>query len=60
MVGDGPLRDRLEASAPANTHILGRIGDATLAAPYAHCLALSQPPEEVFVISVAEPHTYGR
>jgi len=60
VAGDGPLRRRLEAEAPANARFLGRVGDAELASLYARCRALVYPQEEDFGIVPLEAQASGR
>lgn len=60
VAGDGPLRRRLEAAAPANARFLGRVGDDELADLYARCRALVYPQEEDFGIVPVEAQAAGR
>lgn len=60
VAGDGPLRQRLEAAAPANARFLGRVGDSALADLYARCRALVYPQEEDFGIVPLEAQAAGR
>lgn len=60
VVGDGPLRRRLERSAPANVEFLGWVGDEQLRSLYARCRALVYPQEEDFGIAAVEAQAAGR
>jgi len=60
VAGDGPTRDRLAASAPANVEFLGRVSDGELAGLYARCRALVYPQEEDFGIIAVEAQAAGR
>ncbi len=60
VAGDGPLRRRLEASAPDNVHFVGRVADAELQALYRDCRALIYPQEEDFGIIAVEAQAAGR
>ena len=59
VVGDGPLRKKLERDAPANVRFLGRVSDAELAELYARCRALVYPQEEDFGIIAVEAQAAG-
>ena len=50
VVGEGPLRSRLERSAGSNVEFLGWVDDSVLAALYGSCQALIFPGEEDFGI----------
>lgn len=60
VVGDGPSRAALEATAPANVEFTGRVSDAELADLYARCRALIYPQEEDFGIVAVEAQAAGR
>jgi glycosyltransferase involved in cell wall biosynthesis len=60
VVGDGPLRRRLERSAPPNVEFLGWVGDEQLRTLYARCRALVYPQEEDFGIAAVEAQAAGR
>ena len=60
VAGDGPLRARLEASAPDNVKFVGRVSDRQLAELYARCRALVYPQEEDFGIAAVEAQAAGR
>lgn len=60
VAGDGPLRRRLERSAPVNVEFRGRVSDAELARLYARCRALIHPQEEDFGIVAVEAQAAGR
>ncbi len=60
IIGDGPLRKRLEAMAEPNIEFLGRVDDAQLARLYARCQALIFPGEEDFGIVPLEAQASGR
>jgi glycosyltransferase involved in cell wall biosynthesis len=60
VVGDGPQRARLEASAPSGVRFLGRVSDAELADLYARCRALVYPQDEDFGIVAVEAQAAGR
>jgi glycosyltransferase involved in cell wall biosynthesis len=60
IVGEGPLRSRLERSAGPNVEFLGWVDDAVLAALYASCQALIFPGEEDFGIAPVEAQACGR
>lgn len=60
VVGDGPLRPRLQASAPSHIRFTGRLADRELASLYARCRALVYPQEEDFGIVAVEAQAAGR
>jgi glycosyltransferase involved in cell wall biosynthesis len=60
VVGDGPLRRRLERGAPSNVEFLGWVGDEQLRVLYARCRALVYPQEEDFGIAAVEAQAAGR
>lgn len=60
VAGDGPLRERIAADAPANVEFRGRVSDAELANLYARCRALVYPQEEDFGIVAVEAQAAGR
>ena len=60
IVGEGPLRSRLERSAGSNIEFLGWVDDSVLAALYGACQALIFPGEEDFGIVPLEAQACGR
>ena len=54
VIGDGPLRDRLAETAPANVALLGWLPEEALLAQLAGCRALLFPGEEDFGIVMVE------
>jgi glycosyltransferase involved in cell wall biosynthesis len=60
IVGDGPLRKKLEAMAGPNIDFLGWVDDTQLARLYAECQALIFPGEEDFGIVPLEAQASGR
>jgi glycosyltransferase involved in cell wall biosynthesis len=60
IVGEGPLRSRLERSAGPNIEFLGWVDDALLAGLYGSCQALVFPGEEDFGIVPLEAQASGR
>jgi glycosyltransferase involved in cell wall biosynthesis len=60
IVGEGPLRSRLEGSAGPNVEFLGWVDDAVLADLYGSCQALVFPGEEDFGIVPLEAQACGR
>ena len=60
IVGDGPERPRLEASAGAHVTLLGRRPDAEVRELYRSALALVLPGEEDFGIAPLEAQACGR
>lgn len=60
VVGEGPLRSRLERSAGSNVEFLGWVDDSVLAALYGSCQALIFPGEEDFGIVPLEAQACGR
>jgi glycosyltransferase involved in cell wall biosynthesis len=60
VAGDGPLRARLAAAAPAGVRFVGRVSDAELAELYARCRALVYPQDEDFGIVALEAQAAGR
>jgi glycosyltransferase involved in cell wall biosynthesis len=60
IVGEGPLRSRLERSAGPNIEFLGWVDDALLAGLYGSCQALVFPGEEDFGIVPLEAQACGR
>ncbi len=60
IVGDGPLRKRLENMAQPNIEFLGWISDERLPRLYASCQALIFPGEEDFGIVPLEAQASGR
>jgi len=60
VVGDGPTRARLQASAPDRVRFLGRVSDAELVSLYQRARALVYPQEEDFGIIALEAQAAGR
>jgi len=60
IVGDGPLRDKLEAMAGPNIEFLGWIDHEALPGLYASCKALVLSGEEDFGIAPLEAQASGR
>ena len=60
IVGEGPLRRRLERSAGPNIEFLGWVDDAQLTGLYGSCQALVFPGEEDFGIVPLEAQACGR
>jgi len=60
VVGEGPLRSRLERSAGSTVEFLGWVDDSALAALYGSCGALIFPGEEDFGIVPLEAQACGR
>lgn len=60
IVGDGPLRAKLEAMAAPNVEFLGWIDHGVLPELYASCQALILPGEEDFGIVPVEAQASGR
>jgi glycosyltransferase involved in cell wall biosynthesis len=59
IVGDGPQRHRLEASAPKNIRFIGWTTDEELRSYYARCRSLIFPNEEDFGIVPVEAQAAG-
>ena len=60
VVGEGPMRGRLERSAGSTVEFLGWVDDSALAALYGYCQALIFPGEEDFGIVPLEAQACGR
>jgi glycosyltransferase involved in cell wall biosynthesis len=60
VVGDGPLRDRLAATAPANVTVAGRVTDAQLRWCYRSCVGLVAASYEDFGLTPLEAAAFGR
>jgi glycosyltransferase involved in cell wall biosynthesis len=60
IVGEGPLRTRLQKLAQPNIEFLGWLNDQDLAAVYGHCQALIFPGEEDLGIAPLEAQASGR
>jgi glycosyltransferase involved in cell wall biosynthesis len=60
IVGDGPDRRRLEATAGANVSFLGRLSDEAVRDEYQQALAVLLPGEEDFGIVPVEAQACGR
>jgi glycosyltransferase involved in cell wall biosynthesis len=60
IIGDGPARAALEATAGSNVRFLGRLPDADVARMMAECQALVMPGAEDFGIALLEANASGR
>lgn len=60
VIGDGPLRDRLAETAPANVSVLGWLSEEELIAQFAGSRALLFPGEEDFGMVMAEALSAGK
>jgi glycosyltransferase involved in cell wall biosynthesis len=60
VVGDGPDRDRLAQSAPANVRYLGELHDAQLRWLYSRCRGLVTAAYEDFGLTPLEAAAFGR
>jgi glycosyltransferase involved in cell wall biosynthesis len=60
VVGDGPERDRLVASAPTNVRFVGEVGDASLRWLYANCAGLVAASREDFGLTPVEAAGFGK
>ena len=60
VAGDGPDRERLEATAPANVEFRGRLGDDELVPLMAGCRALVFPSRDDFGLIPVEVMSCGR
>ncbi len=60
VVGEGPVRRRLEGLAGSTVEFLGRRSDAEIAALYARCRAFLFPGREDFGIAPVEAQAAGR
>ncbi len=60
VAGDGPMRRKVEAAAPANVRFVGRLSDDELTGLYQKCRALVYPQEEDFGIAAVEAQAAGR
>jgi glycosyltransferase involved in cell wall biosynthesis len=60
VVGDGPLRDELEAKQVPHVRFLGRVDDATLRWCYANCAAHVAMSYEDFGLSPIEAAGFGK
>jgi glycosyltransferase involved in cell wall biosynthesis len=60
VVGDGPMRRRLEAGAPANVEFTGYITDDEVLTYLQRCRALIYPQDEDFGIAAVEAQAAGR
>ena len=59
VVGDGPERDRLRATAPGNARFLASVSDAQLRWLYAHAALLAAPAEEDYGLTPGEAAAFG-
>jgi glycosyltransferase involved in cell wall biosynthesis len=60
VVGSGPLSEQIEASAPANVTVLGRVSDASLRWLYTSCLGLVAASYEDFGLTPVEAASFGK
>lgn len=60
VVGDGPIRSRLEGAARACVTFLSNVTDAELAWLYTNCIALVSAAEEDFGLTPLEANLYGK
>jgi len=60
IVGDGPLRPVLTASAPKNVVVTGRVSDEQLRWLYANCACLVSAAREDFGLTPVEAALYGK
>ena len=60
VAGDGPERNRLQASAGPNVTFVGGVGDAHLRWLYANCAGLIAPAHEDFGLTVLEAAQFGK
>jgi glycosyltransferase involved in cell wall biosynthesis len=60
IVGEGPLRAKLERRSGPRIEFLGRVGDEALTRLYANCRALLFPGEEDFGIVAVEAQACGK
>jgi len=60
IVGDGPLRPVLTASAPKNVVVTGRVSDEQLRWLYANCAGLVSAAREDFGLTPVEAALYGK
>ena len=60
VVGDGPYRPELIASAPSNVTFTGRVTDAQLRWLYANCAALVSASFEDFGLTPVEAALFGK
>lgn len=60
IVGDGPLRKKLQKTAQKNITFLGWQDDRELAEHYRNCLALIMPQEEDFGLTPVEAMSQGK
>lgn len=60
VVGDGPQRNSLESSAPANVTFTGRVSEAELRWLYAHCSTVVSASHEDFGLTPVEAGLFGK
>lgn len=60
IVGDGPLRKKLESRANKNIFFTGSLDDGQLATCYSVCKALIMPQEEDFGLTPIEAMSFGK
>jgi glycosyltransferase involved in cell wall biosynthesis len=60
VVGDGPLRERLQYRATSNVSFTGWVSDEVLDGLYAHCRAVIVPNEEDWGLTAVEAMAHGK
>jgi len=60
IVGDGPLRRKLERVAGSHIHFTGEVSDEQLEQWYTHCKAVIMPQEEDFGMTPVEAMYFGK
>lgn len=60
VVGDGPRKADVEASRPANVHLLGEVSDARLRWLYASCSGVVTASREDFGLTPVEAASFGK
>lgn len=60
VVGDGPLRAKVEASLPGNVRLLRGLSDAQLRTVYAGCSLLLAPSHEDYGLTPLEAAAFGK
>lgn len=60
IVGDGPMRRKLQRQAKHNIEFLGRLSDQAIQEQYARCRALIFPGQEDFGIVPVEAQAFGK
>lgn len=60
VIGRGPLRAQLSASAPDNVRLLEGLSDAQMRWAYAHCRAVIAPSREDYGLTPVEGFSFGK